>query len=181
MDIVQGYKLSYPFGLERINILMNESINFNTYKESLSKNWYEKNKDKGLKDISNKLAYALKVYRRKGEKYYWTTFKGYEDSIKSKKVSGKSFLACNTKATNEYLNHTLVAYLCNRFVNPNISHWLESVGISFDEDLFALSELIQFIYRSNLRVKDGIGDVKVYIPAKRMRDILRDFIGNANV
>ena len=47
--------------------------------------------------------------------------------------------------------------------------------MKFNNDNYALSELLQFIWRSNVRVKDSDKPVYVWVPDKRMRKLLQDF------
>ena len=47
--------------------------------------------------------------------------------------------------------------------------------LKFDNDNYALSELLQFIWRSNVRMADSDNPVYVWVPNKRMRKLLRDF------
>ena len=58
-------------------------------------------------------------------------------------------------------------------MKPTLKHFFEVEGIKVDEDAYALSELIQFIYRSAIR--DG-KPITVYIPSKRMRELFMDWI-----
>ena len=44
----------------------------------------------------------------------------------------------------------------------------------YDEDMYALSEMIQFICRSAVRKHE---DIWVYIPSRRMRNLLNNYIG----
>ena len=46
-------------------------------------------------------------------------------------------------------------------------------GVSVDEDGFALSEMIQFIWRSAIR--DG-KEITLYVPSSRMRNLLLDWL-----
>jgi hypothetical protein len=61
-------------------------------------------------------------------------------------------------------------------INPNLSHFFESKDIVFDNNLYALSELIQVIWRSNIRVADSTDKVYVYIPNRRMRELFKDWL-----
>ena len=47
--------------------------------------------------------------------------------------------------------------------------------LEFDNDNYALSELLQFIWCSNVRVKDSDKPVYVWVPDRRMRQLLQDF------
>lgn len=182
--IVEGYRFDYPKEFERLCICQNEKYNLNF---ALSKAWYKREKDK-VKIITNKepaclksLASAFRNFLKyvcqneNPNSYYWTTFKASQSDIPKKYISQKRFLECNKKATNEYDQCTAVGYLCNRFINPNIINVFADKGIQFDNDQYALSELLQFVYRSNLRVEDSDKIVNVFIPAKRMRMLLWNF------
>ena len=46
------------------------------------------------------------------------------------------------------------------------------------EDKFALSELVQFVYRSAIRNGKPID---VYIPSKRMRDLFLEWLKKPNI
>ena len=93
------------------------------------------------------------------------------------------FVACNAKATNTYRERWALAYCVNMFFNPMIRRFFtdgndirESNGLSGiypDEELYALSCLIQWIFRS--RIRDG-KEIEVYIPNKRMRDLLKSWL-----
>ena len=102
----------------------------------------------------------------------WTTFKEFEDSLKGKGYT-RAFAPINMRATNDYKNTCAVAYLANRYMKPTLKHFFERQGLLVDEDSYALGELIQFIYRSAIR--DG-KPITVYIPSKRMRTLLENWI-----
>jgi hypothetical protein len=78
----------------------------------------------------------------------------------------------NTRATNNYHKKFLLAYGINVFIKPEISDFFKDHGVSLDEDLYALSEMIQWIWRSRIREKDP-KPIWVFIPSKRMRHLLR--------
>ena len=46
-------------------------------------------------------------------------------------------------------------------------------GVSVDEDTWALSELIQWIFRSAIRENN---EINVYIPSERMRNLLIEWL-----
>ena len=48
-------------------------------------------------------------------------------------------------------------------------------NIEIDQDLYALSEMLQFIYRSAVRNGE---DINVYIPSQRMRSLLQSYISS---
>ena len=139
----------------------------------LSKNWYSK-KDADDEDIVTLRRclnnFFTRIAKTDSTHRIWTCFK--EDK---KKITGpqckysSSFLPMNIRATNEYREATAVAYLVNRFPDPNLIKFFGERGIAIDADQFALSEMIQFIWRSAIRDNRPI---TVYIPSERMRNLL---------
>ena len=99
-------------------------------------------------------------------------FKEYKDIIKGKGYTN-AFVPINIRATNDYKDTIAVAYIANRYMKPTLKHFFESENINVDEDGYALSEMIQFIYRSAIR--DG-KPITIYIPSKRMRNLLKNWI-----
>lgn len=85
-----------------------------------------------------------------------------------------TFVACSIKATNKYSNRHLCLYCINRFLQPQIADFYEKRGFSIDEDVYALSEMIQWIWRSAIRKGESI---TVYIPSERMRKLFLDWLG----
>jgi hypothetical protein len=142
---------------------------------SLSVNWFyrelRKPKAGAVRDLASALRgfleYHMKV--RKGS-YIWTTFLSVRDFLGSKRF-GDGFLPCNMRATNDYRDRDVVAYLANRFLNPNTRKLLGNP--SFSDDDYALAEMIQFIFRS--AVRDG-NQITVFIPNQRMRQLLVNWL-----
>ena len=58
-------------------------------------------------------------------------------------------------------------------MNPLIKKFFQQHGVEVDEDGFALSEMLQFIWRSAIR--EG-NEIWIYIPSIRMRTLLTDWI-----
>jgi hypothetical protein len=48
-------------------------------------------------------------------------------------------------------------------------------GANMDQELYALSEMVQFIWRS--RIREG-KEIMVYVPSKRMRTLLTDWLND---
>ena len=112
----------------------------------------------------------------KAKENLWTTFKEYKKQLQGKGYTN-SFVPISIRATNDYRETTAVAYLANRYMVPTLKHFFEKSGIEVDEESFALSELIQFVYRSAIRDDKPI---TVYIPSKRMRDLFVDWLSKKN-
>lgn len=140
----------------------------------LSKSWYLRNKNnasmKTLKD--NLLNFFRNIRNDSSSDNIWTTFSDYKNILKGKGYT-KGFLPLNSRATNEYRERTSIAYLVNRYLNPFVKNFFTSNGIDVDEEGYALSEMLQFIWRSAIR--DG-KEIWIYIPSIRMRTLLKKWI-----
>ena len=104
----------------------------------------------------------------------WTTFKDYKNKCRGRGYT-KGFVSCNARATNEYRHKKNLAYCINVFNNPIQMKFFISKDVSIDEDTYALSELIQWIFRSQLR--DG-NKINLYLPSERMRSLLIQWLNN---
>lgn len=82
---------------------------------------------------------------------------------------GTRFIPHNARATNKYASCRAVAYLINRFMNKEKMSFFQDNGVKVDEDLYALSELVQWLWRSRIRNGEPI---HAYIPSERMRELL---------
>lgn len=140
----------------------------------LSKSWYSRNKNNtSIKVLKNNIINFFRNIRNDNSSdNIWTTFKDYQSLLKGKGYT-KGYLPLNSRATNEYRDRTSVAYPVNRYLNPFVKNFFNINGIDVDENGFALSEMLQFIWRSAIR--DG-KEVWVYIPSVRMRNLLRQWI-----
>lgn len=104
--------------------------------------------------------------------YLWTTYKPASATISGGRYK-RGWIAYNTKATNSYIKSDKVAYLCNNFPNTFLVNMVTNrSGAKFNQDMWALSEMLQFLFRSKLRdVEDGDRLVHLYIPSRRMREL----------
>jgi len=141
---------------------------------ALSKAWFEKKSVIHKKLRNNILNYYQHIIKTKSNNNLWTTFKDHKTKLKGKGYT-KGFLPCNIKATNEYSHKTSLVYALNRFVNPVISNYFTSKGVKIDENMYALSEMIQWIWRSAIRNGELIN---IYVPSRRMRTLLESWLNN---
>ena len=140
----------------------------------LSKSWYERNKRNVSMDIlKNNISNFFRNIRNDcSTDNIWTTFKDFYSYLKGKGYT-KGFLPLNSRATNEYRDRTSVAYPVNRYLNPFVKNFFTTNNIEVDEDGYALSEMLQFIWRSAIRQGK---EIWVYIPSIRMRNLLKQWI-----
>lgn len=160
---------------ELIQILYNDKMNaIGDGKYSLSYSWYsrESNNSDIEKLKGNLHNYFQNIHNAKSSQCLWAAFKQSREKLSGKGYS-KGYIVPNTRATNDYADRDVVAYVVNRFVNTNIMNFFRGNGIEPNEDLFALSEMIQCIWRSAIRNDEPI---TLYIPSKRMRGLLENWI-----
>ena len=162
---------------ELIHIYDNKKLNkIGDDKYALSKSWYEKqdkNKTDGFDLLKNNIFnYFQNIVKGKSKENMWTCFKDFKTKCKGKGYT-KGFVSCNARATNDYRHKKNLAYVVNIFNNPMILKFFRNKGVSVDENSFALSELIQWIFRSQLR--DG-KEINLYIPSSRMRNLLKQWL-----
>ena len=150
-------------------------------KYSMSTNWYMKANIEELGDIGKAIYNIALTNKTKKEDVMWTCPKEYTGKIKrgQKRVAPTSyksedcFVSCNTRATNEYSNKSLLVHAFNRHPNLVISRYLSSFGYGVDPDKFALAELIQWIWRSRIRNDEPI---KLCLLSNRMNKLFKDWL-----
>ena len=139
----------------------------------LSKSWYEDKRKKNLAIFDqlkkNTENYFRTVTNTISFHNMYTVFKPYCKYIKGEGYA-KGFVSCNARGTNEFREKKSLAYLINFFMQPDIKQFIDHYHIDFDEDLFSLSTLLQWIWRSQIR--DG-QPIDIYIPSERMRGLLK--------
>ena len=158
-----------------IHICDNEKLNMIGDRETdLSKGWYERNKKNvSMRILKNNISNFFRNIRGdKSNDNIWTTFKDYYSYLMGKGYT-KGFLPLNSRATNEYRDRTSVVYPVNRYLNPFVKNFFTTNNIKVDEDGYALSEMLQFIWRSAIRKGE---EIWVYIPSVRMRNLLKKWI-----
>jgi len=102
----------------------------------------------------------------------WCTFKDAMGAVRDKGFYNCQ-LAWTSRATNNYQDRSVMAYCVNIFLNPNIQQYFELNGVQIDPDKYALANMVQWIWRGCIRQGR---DIWVYIPSKRMRDLLINWL-----
>ena len=91
----------------------------------------------------------------------------------SRMFTSATWISNTTRGTNEHAHCSHLVYLYNQHMNPFIRRWLGLAHSRSADDAYALTELIQWIYRSRVRRGEPI---TVYMPSKRMRDLLSNWM-----
>lgn len=151
-------------------------LNENVYQKinGLSVTWFRaKINQDNIKQIKRNLYnYFSNILSAKAETIMWTTFKDYKNKLKGKGYSNQ-FVSYNCRSTNDYDDRFNLAYCVNVYLHPGITQFFKQRGIDIDEDLYGLSEMIQWIWRSRIRKGENIN---IYIPSMRMRNLLNAWI-----
>lgn len=146
-------------------------------KHALSNNWF-KNRSYNHPEVK-KLRSCMRSYFRDDpggkDARLWTCYKEWKEYLVDARTGRfrNNFLQISARATNAYRDRTRLAYMANRFLDTNIKKLFEKRDIKIDPDEFALSEMLQWIWRSAIRDDKPID---LYIPSRRMRDLLIDWI-----
>ena len=160
--------------------------------ESLSSSWYKSSTQAKLKELAKSIRNIADSCKVKNGQLLWCTPSSVARPTgrKDKKVSPQghsagtgdvnddgfaegSFLPCSSRATNAYRNREVMVHCYNRFPHVTVSSFLQDYGAAVDNNQFALSEFLQWLWRS--RIRDG-QPIKVCILSKRMRKIFQDWL-----
>ena len=124
----------------------------------------------------------------KDRRIMWTIYKEYTDLIvkkqfnkpKCRHLNMDNFVSISSKGTNDFADRNILIYLVDRYINPVLKNFINSkckkFNIEFDENLFSLSELIQWIWRSQIRNNKPIF---LYIASLRMYNLFNDWLNDS--
>ena len=168
------YKMQYG-NTSKIHILDHKINYIGDARTALSKSWYMTNTKDRMRALNKNMNnFRRNIVNCSLKDLLWTTFSDFQGE---RKVGGKtyngSFASSNLRATNKHQDRHYVMYLINKFLNPFVKRFFMDRGIAVEEDRYALSELLQFLYRSAIRQGE---DIYIYIPSARMRNLLERYI-----
>lgn len=139
----------------------------------LSSSWFRRADRTTYKALKSSTMHFFKEVAKTPSKLnMWTTFKACQNHLAGERYA-RAFVPVNAKATNEFIEKRSMAYLANIFHHPDIKGFFRQKGLGLDDDLYALSEMIQWVWRSQIRRGDPI---MVYIPSQRMRTLFIDWL-----
>ena len=160
--------------------------------ESLSSSWYAKATPKDLLGIGKSIRAIGDANKVRNTDLIWCVPSSLVNPVRSggRKVSPRGysagtgeidedgiaqgcFLACTARATNAYRDRSVLVHAYNRFPHVSVSSFLQDYGVDVDNNQFALSELVQFVWRSQIR--DG-KPIKICILSKRMRSLFQNWL-----
>jgi len=134
----------------------------------LSKSWFNTATKEDLKRLQNNIYNFYSNISNKKKKIYWTTFTSCQKLIVAKGAA-KRFVSLIDIPTEKCNN---IAYIANNFVNPIIKK-----TIDINDDDFALKVLLRWI----INTTDITKPINLYIPSRRMRELLIHWLNNENL
>lgn len=158
---------------DKIHIVDSKKMNsIGEGKYSLSMGWFQNRAESdAIEQLRcNMINFFQNIMHSSGNDRMWATYSVSKDELQGRYK--QCFLSFNARATNNYREKTCLAYLVNVFMNPFEYNFFVAQGVQPDQDGYALSVMVQWVWRSAIR--DG-NDIWIYIPSKRMRDMLTDW------
>lgn len=145
---------------------------------NLSSSAFKRNKKELCEQLGKNLDnfFRNKTKAKRGDRI-WTSFKECRLAIGNTRYKDE-WLAFNTKATNDYKDITNLAYLMNLYPNPMLVKASAMKGYPVNDEIFALSEMVQWIWRSAIRENNPIN---IYVPSARMRTLLINWLNDEYV
>lgn len=166
---------------DKVNILENYGrVNsVGEKRTNLSYGWYircgaDDKKKRAERVRKNLVNVKRNAFACASDDFMWTTFKGSREIVKDRSL-GKGFVVYNKRASNEYADRHYLAYCVNNFPRPMEERYYRSHGAYLDPDMYALSFLVQWMFRSAIRKGENIS---IYVPSARMRTLLKKWLDN---
>jgi len=91
---------------------------------------------------------------------------------KNLRLKDAKWIANNTRGTNDYMQCSHLIYLYDQHMHPVVARWLGDSSRAFN-DAYALTELIQWVWRSRVRIGEPI---TLYLPSARMRRLFEEWL-----
>lgn len=179
-----------------VNIYAGELNRIGNKTNAFSVNWLKGRSLEQIRAIQNTMRNYKGQMKAPTDSVMWTTIKQNDIHKKLEKTKGfkyirqltaeeqrlpdeekrklQCFVSCTARATNNYSERTTLLYLLNRYLPPEIEKYFSRRGSPIDENCFATSELLQWIWRSAIRNGQSIN---LYIPSSRMRNLLYRWFG----
>lgn len=164
-----------------------------TERSIFTRGWFDSHFDETTrKQILNSIDHTVKKKFDRGN-IFWTTFKAYKSPLQSTRYTRsrkivldgvewkrEPFVPKNMRASNQYRDCTNCLYLVDVRMNPYLKGYLVKEGATtFDEKVYSLLEMIQFIFRGAVRNKedDPLGNhLNLLVGSPRMKMLLEEWL-----
>ena len=186
-DIVSGKFDDSEFRKEvkkLVNVYQGRLNDIGENETALCSNWYSDRKKKSahIKLKNNMYNYLKNIVKSNSKEAMWTTFIGDNDKFKDfftpKSYKTNCFVSCNMRATNKFAHKVNLVYSVNVFLNPFVIKYFNRNKVKLNENNYALSQLLQWIWRS--RIRNG-EEINIYIPSRRMRELFFRYLDNKEI
>ena len=144
----------------------------------LNATWWSEANGEMIKEVKNFTETSCKKLGVKGDDVLWTVpkeravkmnnrgkilFKPRNYTVDSK--GNSCYLASSIRATNDYAHKTTMVHLINRYPLVCVSAYLQDYDCKMDANVFALSEMLQWLWRGCIRKGEPMN---VVIGSERM-------------
>lgn len=157
-----------------IHIIDHEKLNeIGRDKYAITQKWFNEHRYDGLVDkLRRNVINFFRNLAPKGNlnsthNNLWTTYEEFREEIKGKGF-GRAFVYLSDDIEKDYSDRTYLAYLANHFYPATMKNNFEVT-----EDQYALTELLQFMFKSALSKGQ---EIWIYLPSKRIRNLLQVWI-----
>lgn len=142
-------------------------------KYSMTKSGYDSLNASDLKTMKGMTGKLIRRHLKlKSSELIWTCMSGQRKQISGDGYA-RSWLGCSARATNDYGDRKAGIYLVDRHPHVMVQEFLRESGTAVDKELYALSEMIQWVWR--LRIRND-KPIQLVIPSKRMRNLLQRWL-----
>lgn len=168
---------------------------------ALSKSFYLKAKKETLSQLRrHNVNYVKNLMKADAKDVMWTVFKEKETVLRgagytvARKNAGRvdpaslepkdrCFVPCNARATNDFSDRHILMYEVNLYPDPYFRRLFDETAdtehpLRLDPDLYALSNMLQWIWRSAIRNGE---EISIYIPSTRMRTLLKRWLDGESI
>lgn len=191
---VKGFDIKVFDGVKANDVDMEEIRNLITLippnekiqKYSLSSSWYSaKATSNDLKVVSDYIRSSCMKAKVLSDEVLWCVPKAYSEKTRSnaKVVSPRGyrvdsnketcFLSANVRATNNYAHKKMMVHCYNRYCHVAVTAYLADYGHPVDNNVFALSEMLQWSWRGCIRNNEPM---TLAIGSKRMYNLMEEWI-----
>lgn len=157
-----------------IHIIDHEKLNkIGEDKFAITQKWFNDHQQDGLVDkLRRNLINFFRNLTPNGNSNstnnnLWTTYEDFREEIKSKGY-GRAFIYLDDETDKDYSDRIYLAYLANNFYPATTKNNYE-----VDENQYALTELLQFMFKSALSKGK---EIWIYVPSRRIRNLLKEWI-----
>lgn len=154
--------------------------------------WHKELTAESIKNVNNFMLRNARRYANDSSEVLWTCPKerakgvskskgflidpkGYVNSVNREGIKQSNWLSVHTRATNDYAHKRVLIHCYNRFPLVDVASYLQDYGYPIDNNVFALSELVQWLWRGCIRKGEPM---VVVMGNKRMYNLLMRWLND---